>query len=397
MKPHQIRLVGISLTILLCITLGAVWIKDAVAQPPTTTGDFQPTYTPRQAAERIALAQEQEQQRRVEQGAVDANQLPYVPTVYFPATGHHLSNRSGFLDFWRANGQVMVFGYPITEEIIEDGKLVQYFERARFEFHPELMGTPWQVQLGLIGTELLQGGHPGIADPLNGQRYFAETGHTLSWNFNYYWHRRGQERIFGFPITEPFVENGREVQYFERAKFVHFPENTPYYGTGYELHSLYDVQLSDVGRQLAQARGVDISPVEQLPGAPEWSASLWQRHIDVNLSAQWLTAYEGGLLVFDAPITTGRPGFDTPAGSYAIYDKLTMQTMQGSAQGETWHVPNVPWVMYVVGGVAMHGTYWHNMFGSGARLSHGCINLRIDDAQWLYEWSNIGTTVNIHY
>jgi lipoprotein-anchoring transpeptidase ErfK/SrfK len=53
--------------------------------------------------------------------------------------------------------------------------------------------------------------------------------------------------------------------------------------------------------------------------------------------------------------------------------------------------------MYVVGGVALHGTYWHNAFGTGARMSHGCINLTIEDAQWLYEWADIGTTVTIHY
>lgn len=71
--------------------------------------------------------------------------------------------------------------------------------------------------------------------------------------------------------------------------------------------------------------------------------------------------------------------------------------MTGTAGGESWYVPNVPWVMYVSGGVALHGTYWHNLFGSGARISHGCINLPIDDAQWLYQWASIGTAVHIHY
>jgi lipoprotein-anchoring transpeptidase ErfK/SrfK len=148
---------------------------------------------------------------------------------------------------------------------------------------------------------------------------------------------------------------------------------------------------------VAANRGINTAGVGQLPGTAVWSPALWQRHIDINLSTQWLTAYEGELPVFHAPIATGRPGFDTPAGNYAIYDKLSVQTMQGSAQGESWYVPNIPWVMYVVGGVAMHGTYWHNAHGTGARPSHGCINLRIDDAQWLYEWADVGVSVNIHY
>lgn len=103
------------------------------------------------------------------------------------------------------------------------------------------------------------------------------------------------------------------------------------------------------------------------------------------------------MAVYHAPVATGRDGFNTPAGNFAVYDKLPMQTMQGSAGGESWYVPDIPWVMYVVGGVAMHGTYWHDMFGSGVRMSHGCINLDMDDAEWLYEWADIGTTVEIHY
>ncbi|MFN3372433.1 MAG: hypothetical protein ACK44M_02555, partial [Chloroflexus sp.] len=84
------------------------------------------------------------------------NRLPIVRTVYFPATGHHLSNRVGFLDFWRANGQLHIFGMPISEELVIDGRIVQYFERARFEYHSEYAGTPLQVQLGLIGQEWLE-------------------------------------------------------------------------------------------------------------------------------------------------------------------------------------------------------------------------------------------------
>jgi hypothetical protein len=330
--------------------------------------------------------------------------LPFVQTVYFPQTGHHLSNRTGFLDFWRANGQVKTFGYPITEEIVENDIVVQYFERARFEYFPHLAGTPHQVQLGRLGHEVLGGVLPeGIADPLNGSRYFPETQHTLSADFRYYWERHGGLGIFGFPISEPYYENGRLVQYFERARFEYFPEDMNAFlraqesYQGFGLNTLYEVRLTDLGRVMAANRGINTAGVAQLPGTAVWSRALWQRHIKINLSTQWLTAYEGELPVYRAPVATGRPGFDTPAGTFAIYDKLTVQTMQGSAQGESWYVPNIPWVMYVVGGVAMHGTYWHNQHGTGARPSHGCINLRIDDAQWLYEWADVGVGVTLHY
>jgi hypothetical protein len=407
MQVRSLRLFSIIFASLLALVVGLPWFQAAMAQPHVA--DFTPTHTPREAAARVALARAKQTAYRQaatdSQSAVDANQLPYVPIVYFPDTGHHLSNRAGFLDFWRANGQVLIFGYPITEEFIEDGRLVQYFERARLEYHPEVQDPSEQVQLGLIGRELMgdRGELQGVADPQNGWLYFPETQHALYGEFLQYWERRGGLGIFGFPITEAFEENGRIVQYFERARFVYNPEDmAAFYRNmeqykGITLNTLHEVELDTLGRQLAQARGIDTTPIAQLPGAAAWTPELWARHIEVNLSTQWLTAYENDIVVYRAPVATGRNGFNTPTGNYAIYNKLQMQTMTGSMGGESWNVPDVPWVMYVVGGVALHGTYWHNAFGTGVRMSHGCINLGIDDAQWLYQWADIGTTVAIHY
>jgi len=328
-----------------------------------------------------------------------------MQTVYFPQTGHHLSNRSGFLNFWRANGQVHIFGYPITEEFVENGRIVQYFERARFEFHPELAGSDQQVQLGLVGREILalQGIPARIQDPQNGAYYFPETGHTLWGEFRSFWEQRGGLRLFGYPLSETVDEAGRSVQYFERAKFVYYPEDLDDFfrsmgaANGINLNSLHEVQLSDLGRQLAQLRGINIAPVSQLAGTLTWHPAIWERRIEVSISEQWLSAYEGDLLVYRAPVATGRDGFNTPIGEFAIYSRYDMQTMSGCMGGECWYVPNIPWVQYIVGGVALHGTYWHDNHGTGVRPSHGCINLRIEDAQWLYEWADVGTRVVVTY
>ncbi|NJK82412.1 MAG: L,D-transpeptidase family protein [Chloroflexaceae bacterium] len=341
---------------------------------------------------RVAAARTEAQALRDEQltGVAENGSLPEVPSVYFSATGHHVSNRSGFLDYWRQHGQLLVLGYPVTEEIVENGRVVQYFERARLEYHPELAGTPWQVQLGLLVNELAA--HmiqPPVADPLQpGVRYFLETGHTLSGIFLNYWERHGGLPLFGYPVSEQLEEGDYIVQYFERARLEYHPEHA---GT------FYEVLVGDMGRQAAQTRGLPMMPVPQLAGAPEWTTVLWARRIEVNLSTQWLTAYEGNLPVFNAPVATGKDGFNTPTGSFAIYDKLTIQDMKGTAGGETWYVPNVRWVMYIYGGVALHGTYWHDAFGTGIRMSHGCINLRESDAQRLYEWTSIGTPVLVYY
>lgn len=336
---------------------------------------------------------------------VDAARLPRLTTLYFPQTGHHLSNRNGFLDFWRANGQVPIFGYPVTEEIVEQGRIVQYFERARFEYHPALLGQPGQVQLGLLGRELFAGAvrpqFEAAAVRVEGDRFFAETSQAIEGEFQRFWGRRGALTLFGYPISPPLDEDGQLVQYFERGRFRANPgDMDAFYRqmeqvNGINLDTLYEVQLDDVGRQVALQRGLNMSPAPRLAGAQEWSPGLWERQIVVDLSDQWLSAYEGDLLVYRAPVATGRDGFDTPTGTYTIYYRLPVQTMTGSLGGESWYVPNVPWVQYVVGGVALHGTYWHDLHGTGARPSHGCINLRMVDAQWLYQWAGLGTTVTI--
>jgi hypothetical protein len=408
---HTARNTARQCTAALALMLLAVVVtssRAAAARVPVA--DFAPTLSPAAAAARVATARETAQQLHDEAAPaapIDALSLPSLPTLYFEQTRHHLSNRAGFLDFWRANGQLLIFGYPISEELVEGGRVVQYFERARFEFHPERLGQAGQVQLGLIGRELAASrSEPGflpVADPQDGATYFPETGHTLRGEFRHFWERRGGLAIFGFPISEPFDEAGQLVQYFERARFSHNPgDMEPFYrsmeqANGINLDTLYEVQLGHVGRERADAQGVNTAGLAPLAGARAWSPVLWERRIQVDLSAQWLTAYEGELVVYRAPVATGRDGFNTPTGDYAIYDRLRAQTMVGDAAGESWYVPDVPWVMYVVGGVALHGTYWHDRFGTGTRMSHGCINLSMDDARWLYEWADIGTAVRIFY
>ena len=156
--------------------------------------------------------------------------------LYFPETQHTLS--SGFRTYWEANGGLAIFGFPISEEFREvnasDGRTytVQYFERNRFEYHPEHKGTPYEVQLGLLGALVTAGrtfppGDPVADSPT--RRYFDATRHTLSGDFLQYWAARGGLAIFGYPISEPLEENGRLVQYFERNRFELHPELPPAY------------------------------------------------------------------------------------------------------------------------------------------------------------------------
>ncbi len=125
--------------------------------------------------------------------------------------------------------------------------------------------------------------------------------------------------------------------------------------------------------------------------APAPSTGRW---IDINISTQTITAYEGNAPVKSVLVSTGVSWYPTPIGHYKIYMKLASQTMSGGVGADAYYLPNVPWVMYFAGANAIHGTYWHHNFGHP--MSHGCVNLTIDDAKWFYSWADIGTPVITH-
>jgi lipoprotein-anchoring transpeptidase ErfK/SrfK len=128
--------------------------------------------------------------------------------------------------------------------------------------------------------------------------------------------------------------------------------------------------------------------------APLTSSAKAQKTIVVSISHQMLWAYKGDQVVLSSYVSTGRAGFDTPVGSFSVLSKLPSQSMEGVIGGEYYNVPDVPDVMYFTNeGHALHGTYWHNNFGTP--MSHGCVNLPMDVAAWLYDWAPVGTPVLI--
>jgi hypothetical protein len=129
------------------------------------------------------------------------------------------------------------------------------------------------------------------------------------------------------------------------------------------------------------------TPTRVVPGEPAPATLLGTKWIELDLSDQMLTAYEGQTPVFSALVSTGIPGLPTPQGEYAIYRKVRSQVMSGSG----YYLPNVEYVSYFYKGYAIHGTYWHNNFGHP--MSHGCVNMTNSDAMWIYEWAPTGTRV----
>jgi hypothetical protein len=194
-----------------------------------------------------------------------------------------------FAEFWTDNGGLAVFGLPLTtaknEKVGDQKYKVQYFERARFEYHKG-DPLPYDVLLGRIGVDRLtaQGRDWQTfpkADP-NTPHYFAETGHAIAPQFWGFWSSHGLEfdgnkkgkspaealALFGMPVSEPQMEPGSDgqmylTQWYERAKFEYHPENK----------APYNVLLGRLGADVLQDRlqAKSDQPEEPagLPGIPE--------------------------------------------------------------------------------------------------------------------------------
>ena len=358
---------------------------------------------------------------------VDPNWAP-PPTVYIPATGHTLDRL--FLDLWRTGGGVWAFGNPITREITEaDGHIVQYLEYARFEYWPEGDRDGNLVTLGKIGAEL---GPPvlprrngparrtGVTAamkearawlPLSNEaaeraaaaeptyRFVPETRHGVWGGFRSFWEATGEAAYLGNPLTEEYVVNGTSFQVFERGKL--------------RWRRGEDVAMVPVGKLLAERYRLDTSPEKQRRSVPTYDEALFVppiavpdvsraphppsrdgRSVVVSLSQQALWAYEGRDVVLSTYVSTGTERFATPAGLYSVNSKVDVQTMEGVLGGEYYNVPDVPYVMYFTDfGHALHGTYWHENFG--VPMSHGCVNLPMAVAEWMYAWAPLGMPVLI--
>jgi len=131
------------------------------------------------------------------------------------------------------------------------------------------------------------------------------------------------------------------------------------------------------------------STAPALPSPP--IADYGAKWIDVDLTRQILRAYTGQTQVFQTFVSTGLPSTPTVTGSYRIYAKYVSAPMSGPG----YYLPNVPYIMYFYRGYALHGTYWHSNFGRP--MSHGCVNLAVADAEWLFNWAEVGTLVVVHY
>ena len=131
-----------------------------------------------------------------------------------------------------------------------------------------------------------------------------------------------------------------------------------------------------------------------------YQAAEGEKWVDISLADNSVTAYIGGK-VAGGPyyMVPGAPDTPTVTGTFHVYLKYDVQTMRGeNADGTKYETEGVPWVTYFTGSYAMHGAPWRSSFGwSGYGGSHGCVNMPVDAAKFIYDWTDMGDTVVVHY
>lgn len=350
--------------------------------------------------------------------APDPNWAP-PSKVYIPETEQPLGG--GFLDVWRKWGGQLSWGYPLTPELQENGVTVQYFSYGRFEYHPDdpngntiqfsklgEASRPFMIRRAPVKGETTAKESVAEAmawlpiDPADvpaDARFVPETGHSLTGEMLAFWTQTGEAGYLGNPVSEAFQRDGKTYQVFERGRVVQEPGAWP--------------SLVPIGKTMALRWGVPLAPSAQ-GNLPAYDEALWtpppastklnsnsvqppangERYVLVSLSQQYAWAYQGDVIMWQGYVSTGRPGYGTPAGTFQVLTKYKSQTMEGVLGGEYYNVPDVPNVMYFTNqGHALHGAYWHNNFGTP--MSHGCVNLPLDVAAWMYDWAPMGMRVTI--
>jgi hypothetical protein len=349
-------------------------------------------------------------------------------TVFVPSTGHTADGL--FLDLWRAEPDLL--GDPVTEEIHPrtgftagaEAGVVQYFENVALVYLPD-EAPENQVALLDLGRQALEEAKKAglsraleralersVCSPANAGSCVnvVASGHTVRGSFLERWQTGETTTLLGAPLSESFTApDGTRVQYFEKGIL----RQT---ATG-------EVEPLPLGRIAAKRAQLDLEPVEQpedvpvydeelfIPppdatpvdaGIPDWGfgpgpqQGAW-KEVVVSISAQTMWAYEEGEVVMSSLVSTGTaevPETTTPIGFHSVVAKFDAQTMEGTISGEYYRVEDVPYVMYFDdGGDALHGTYWHSNFGTP--MSHGCVNLPMDIAAWMYGWADVGTAVSV--
>jgi hypothetical protein len=351
---------------------------------------------------------------------------PYLP-LYFEANGQTTSGP--FLGFWLSNPHI---GEPVSQIVMHDGDWTQWFEFARLELHD----VPFDVATGADITETRIGGlfsdavgysaqlDAFVPNTSGAERFFPDTGHSLTTGFRVAYERPGVPEQLGPPISDEFSIGDTVYQFFQYGAFSWTSDG----GVVRVAVGLLDAGLNGqvaawqgqpdgaidaaLVRSVADASSRDdvglSSAFSILTGASDAAAGLGEfnlmqiadylpgeRWIEIDLSDFTTTAWVGNVPVLRTIVVTGHVQSPTPTGDFSVWLMYESQDMDGIGwDGNPYAEAGVPWVAYFYQDYAIHGTTWRTEFGF--QDSQGCVIPPNEAAEALWHFTDYGMRVTVH-
>ena len=322
----------------------------------------------------------------VSSASADESFESQTQTVYVPETGHHMSGR--ILDWWLQYGRESSIGWPVTEPLEFGRERLQYFERGALltdawsrdplAVIPLNLGTAWALQ------------QESADQPHEYEWWFPETRRGVHAAFWEPFREGGGVYAFGFPVLWGAATTSGFRQVFSRSLWTDTSQG---------------LVAEPVGEYVARARGVSMARVRQSRDAPRYEAAYWperpvygsDRRAEVDLTRQVTTFFADDQPVYQALISTGLPPDFTPPGDFEIFWRIERaRLISNGSTLKTYDVPNVLHVQYFTESwIGFHYAYWHDAFGSV--YSAGCVNMRLHDSQWAWDFCANGTPVTVHH
>ena len=281
---------------------------------------------------------------------IDAHRSPNVRAL--PVDNELLGDR----DYRQVNGSLAIYSAPDSPE--PDSFGAGYTFVTVQEDHGEWakVGEDQWVRTDKLGESFTPSRFAGVLLPLDGNLPF-----TVAWTLT---HLRGAKAPGGAEAADnPFLYRYSRVYIYASAEV----DGYAWYQIGHD-------------QWVHQFKVAKILPI---PRPAEVDTHKW---ISVDLYEQVAIAYEGETPVFATLVSSGLADWPTNEGVFHVYVRFTRTLMSGAyGAPDFYYLQEVPWTMYYDDQIALHGAYWHD--GFGYRRSHGCVNLAITDAHWLFRWS----------
>lgn len=372
---------------------------------------------------------------------------------FFPETSHTL--QEPFASYWSSTGGAPIFGPPVSEAFADpenDGQLVQVFENAVMQSESGVvslrpMGEALAEQQGLQtdpafqpapptgGTSFLVQASDGlrlrgapssdasmVALLPNNTEFIASADGTADWAPGYAnglsgWVNAGylsvraslpQLQVADWNLSIWQGATLEETNVRSEPSTASKILQTLDYGSavtvtqwlkGEEVFAGADMWAKVGDGRFVYSRNVGRNaPI--LPTPLPADAPTWGQWLDINLTQQLMTAYDGTSPLRTIVVTTGMAGWETPPGYYTILSRVANETMTSGAIGAEnfYRLDDVLFTQYFTDfGHALHFAWWRTKETIGRPGSHGCINMLLDDSRYLWDWATIGTPILIHY